>query len=390
MTTRASRASAAATVILTPAIVAAPAAAGTIEVKNDRASGPGSLQAAIERANRDLDRDRITFRSRLSGAVPLKDPDTKIRRPVKLIDAGRRHVTIAGRGGGSTLAIGAHHRGLPEPASTFRGLRMRRVSIEVRPSQRHFRLQRSVLSGGGIDAPGVSVDAYADLNLKKSVIKGFGKSGLSVAYSDDVRVDRTTIRGNDGVGIEATEGFIRVERSTVSGNAGGGLSAFLYTGIFVENSTLDTNGTPGDGPGLNVYSGYVSGISLFSSTIVDERSGAGAQLYGNGPEGLGGSTHLENSVLSGEPACAGDTYVESGGGNVIEDRGTCEELESDLIADPLLGPLADNGGPTETHALTAGSPAIGLATPDAPRRDQRGFARDSEPDSGSYERGARP
>jgi hypothetical protein len=54
--------------------------------------------------------------------------------------------------------------------------------------------------------------------------------------------------------------------------------------------------------------------------------------------------------------------------------------------DPRIGPLADNGGPTMTHALLAGSPAInngvvvaGITT------DQRGYRRDSKPDIGAYE-----
>ena len=44
--------------------------------------------------------------------------------------------------------------------------------------------------------------------------------------------------------------------------------------------------------------------------------------------------------------------------------------------DPLLGPLQDNGGPTWTHALLDGSPAIDTGTPtDCPAIDQRGYLR---------------
>ena len=60
--------------------------------------------------------------------------------------------------------------------------------------------------------------------------------------------------------------------------------------------------------------------------------------------------------------------------------------------DALLGPLADNGGPTWTHALLAGSPAIGAANPAAaPATDQRGYGRDPDPDdAGAFEFGATP
>jgi hypothetical protein len=54
--------------------------------------------------------------------------------------------------------------------------------------------------------------------------------------------------------------------------------------------------------------------------------------------------------------------------------------------DPLLGPLQNNGGPTLTHALLAGSPAINLGdTTDSPGEDQRGFRRVDRNDIGAFE-----
>ena len=59
--------------------------------------------------------------------------------------------------------------------------------------------------------------------------------------------------------------------------------------------------------------------------------------------------------------------------------------------DPLLGPLADNGGPTLTHALQPGSPAINRGDPAAPPQDQRGYGRLGVPDVGAFEfNGIRP
>jgi hypothetical protein len=64
-------------------------------------------------------------------------------------------------------------------------------------------------------------------------------------------------------------------------------------------------------------------------------------------------------------------------------------VESDLLnVDPLLGPLQDNGGPTFTHALLPGSPAINAGdNTDAPEFDQRGLPRVTGPriDIGAYE-----
>jgi hypothetical protein len=85
-------------------------------------------------------------------------------------------------------------------------------------------------------------------------------------------------------------------------------------------------------------------------------------------------------------------------GHNLEDGDTCNlDQPTDLVnTDPLLQPLGDNGGPTETHALAEGSPAVdqgscaGLAT------DQRGYPRpvdipgvadaDDGCDIGAYER----
>jgi hypothetical protein len=54
--------------------------------------------------------------------------------------------------------------------------------------------------------------------------------------------------------------------------------------------------------------------------------------------------------------------------------------------DPLLGPLQDNGGPSQTMALLEGSPAIGAGDPQGtPAVDQRGVARGSPPSIGAYE-----
>ena len=55
--------------------------------------------------------------------------------------------------------------------------------------------------------------------------------------------------------------------------------------------------------------------------------------------------------------------------------------------DPLLGPLANNGGPTLTRALQSGSPAIDHGDPAAPPQDQRGYSRMGVPDVGAFEFG---
>jgi hypothetical protein len=126
---------------------------------------------------------------------------------------------------------------------------------------------------------------------------------------------------------------------------------------------------------------------VISSTVTGnsaERGGGMAYDFG--------TIEIEDSIVAGNEAatpaladCAG--AVESQGGNVFGAPAACGPAPSDIgLIDPELGPLADNGGPTLTHAIGAGSPAIGQARGHTPKRDQRGVRRDNEPDAGAYER----
>jgi hypothetical protein len=86
------------------------------------------------------------------------------------------------------------------------------------------------------------------------------------------------------------------------------------------------------------------------------------------------------------PFGGGAVAINSFGNNVFTDY-TCFDVAGDqVVADALLGPLADNGGPTLTHALLAGSPAVDAADNGfCPVIDQRGETRDADCDVGSFE-----
>ena len=100
--------------------------------------------------------------------------------------------------------------------------------------------------------------------------------------------------------------------------------------------------------------------------------------FGGGIEVGMGTVHLLNTLLSNNDAenLAGESII-SQGYNLSSDDSVLLDGPSDLInTDPLLGPLQDNGGPTWTHALLPGSPALDAGTTEgAPETDQRGSIR---------------
>jgi predicted outer membrane repeat protein len=155
------------------------------------------------------------------------------------------------------------------------------------------------------------------------------------------------VSGNDAIyggGISTT--YLTLTNSTVSGNYalyGGG-------GIFGADLTL-TNGTV-SGNYASLGSGGISGDSLtVANTIV-----------------------TDNGITA--PNC--NSAVNSLGYNLTDDNSCGFTEPTDLVvADAMLGPLKDNGGPTETHGLLAGSPAIdaGSVNCPPPATDQRGEAR---------------
>jgi beta-glucanase (GH16 family) len=229
--------------------------------------------------------------------------------------------------------------------------------------------------GGG----GIYNGAGSTLNLIDSTVSnnnsGFAGGGVYSFFDTDVFVERSTISGNiaqDVGGGFRGLGDLVVLNSTISGNIsvawhGGG--GFFTDGVTdVINSTIVDNVAPGGATG-----------GLFVGTFSD----AAATL------------NLTNNIISGNigniacflaPFGAGEVALNSTGNNVFTD-GTCNPVASDqVVANPGVLPLQDNGGPTLTHGLQPGSPAIDAANPaSCPPTDQRGVARDAACDAGSFE-----
>ena len=190
---------------------------------------------------------------------------------------------------------------------------------------------------------------------------------------------------------------------TVSGNTGDSLGGGLMNcgKATLTNCTVSGNTANGRGGGLYVVG--TATLTLTNSTVSGNTAISGGGLYV-----FGGTVRPTNTLVAGNaatgssstpPNTAPDSYgpVASQGSNLVSKTdggsGWVAADQTGTVAaplDPRLGPLADNGGPTKTHALLADSPAVDAGPATAPgTQDQRGLVRDALADIGAFELGAR-
>ena len=264
-------------------------------------------------------------------------------------------------------------------------------------------IANGVASNGG----GVFVGAGSTLSLLRVLVtnnnanlgikQGGGLHVLGTLNLTDSTVSNNTAV-NAGGGVRIFSGATaNIVNSTIIGNSvtgggatGGGIES--QGNLVLVNSTVSGNASVGGGgSGIGLDDG--SGDIRFS-TIAANNAGAksDAQLSLNSSTiTLTISGSIIANPVSGKN-CFGLTVGTSTGNN-LDSANTCGfAAAGDLInSNPLLGALANNGGPTQTHALQAGSPAInaGPTTGTIPAPDQRGvgFARvqSGRADIGAYE-----
>ena len=237
---------------------------------------------------------------------------------------------------------------------------------------------------GGEKGGGIQFNSNGTLTLNQSAVSGNFAMGSDVdgggIYSrfGDVSLNGSSVTGNisdeDGGGIRAIFGDLSLTNSTVSGNSsvrdGGGIGT-SFGGVTLINSTISGNVSGRDGGGIGFND---SQITLVNSTV----TGNSASRVGGGISFRSqsffqrDSLTLRNSIVAGNTDDGTAPDVQAVGGAAID-----LILEHSLIGDTtgseitatsgtgnildqlaLLGPLADNGGPTLTHALLPGSPAF--------------------------------
>jgi predicted outer membrane repeat protein len=243
--------------------------------------------------------------------------------------------------------------------------------------------------GGGIDNEGTLTVTNSTFSGNNS--SGFGGGGI--ANNGTLSVSNSTFSANStsdiGGAILNYGGIfgssVTVTNSTFSGNnatfSGGAIASQGGT-VGVSNSTLSGNSAlNGVGGGISNFGQLsVTNVTLSGNTAVD-----GGAIANN----FGGTASLANTIVARSQSGGNcGSGVTDAGGNV-DDGITCGFGAGSLSnTNPHLGPLANNGGPTQTMALLAGSPAIDF-TSCLQTTDQRGFPRsdngEAKCDSGAYE-----
>jgi hypothetical protein len=187
--------------------------------------------------------------------------------------------------------------------------------------------------------------------------------------------DVITVSGNHASRVFNIGATFTVDISGLTIADGGGVAEgggiFNAGTLTVTSSTLSGNSASDIGGGILNNFGT---LTVTNSTL----SGNSASLSGGGISTPGRITHSRNTIIAGNTAANGpDVFGNLGslGHNLIGNtQGGSGFDDTDLLnVNPLLGPLQDNGGPTQTMALLPGSPAIDAGdNTDAPDWDQRG------------------
>lgn len=235
--------------------------------------------------------------------------------------------------------------------------------------------------GGGVNAGTVTLSGCTVSGNAAST------SGGGISTGGTVTLINSTVSGNTaGTGGGGISAFVaNVTKSTVSGNTAGGGGGVSATAVTLTNSTVSGNNAAGNGGGINAESAV-----LTNCTVVENSAHTGGGVFHDSGGGFAGPFSVMNTIIAlnlvdftgAGPDVSG--LFTSEGHNLIGIgaflSGFANGVNGDIVGtatnpiDPKLGPLANNGGRTKTHALLAGSKAIDAGdNAGVPPTDQRGF-----------------
>jgi predicted outer membrane repeat protein len=310
--------------------------AATITVTNIADSGPGTLRAALAGATNG---DTIDATG-VSGTITLTNSQLNVSSSVTIVGPGPATLTVSGNHAARVFNV---------------------TGLNVRISGLTIANGHSDNGGGIYNSPGVT------MTVSNCTVSG-------------------NTAGGSGGGICSTKATLMVLASTLSGNSAGSYGGGIYNDLSatINASTLSGNsasafgggiynfGEQEDSPWLMIYASTLSGNSAENGGGICNDGSATAEI---------GDTILNAGATGGTLDTTGPLFI-SDGYNLSSDLGGSflTATGDQINTDPKLGPLQNNGGPTWTHALLPGSPAIDKgktnAIPALARStDQRGLAR---------------
>lgn len=414
------------------AALASPAAqAATFTVTNLNDGGAGSLRDAISTANITAGADVVNFQPGLTGTITLTTGQLAISDSVDIQGPGAADLSVSGNdssrvfyiySGANLLDVTISNLTVRDGAANIGGgivnfdenltldgvvvtennasgdgggLWMDGFSFSFTIRNSTFSGNTSAATGGGIYVEDTNDDGISNLIQDTTISGNSATRGGGIYFYDPdspITIDRTTIADNiasirgGGFFIEDTDtaGAMVISNSTISGNsapAGGGM--YFYepdNPLTFRNVTISGNhATAGSGGGLFFYKAY-STVDLEFVTIVsnDATSSGGGVYLQLGDVAVMNSIVADNIAPSAADLAGAGTFnvtyslIEASGGNVTDGGNNITGT------DPDLGPLANNGGPTQTHLPNIGSPVIdsaNLALTPAATTDQRGVTR---------------
>jgi hypothetical protein len=272
------------------------------------------------------------------------------------------------------------------------------TGADVRLIDVHVRNNAAAAVGGGIHNPDGSVTITRNL-IAENTVPGMDNAGGGVFNAGTMTIRDSLIRDNDawlGGGIYSS-GDLTLDGSTLQSNDAefGGAISTSGGNLTMRDCTVSGNSAnEGGGFCVGLFETFEK-IAITRSTIAENTANVGGGIFDYSQVG---TIELESTILSGNTGgnCHPPTGVFSSSGHNLESASSCNltETTDQTGVDPLLATLADNGGPTPTHALGAGSPAIDSGAPGCDPVDQRGEARPVDGDLdgsircdvGAYER----
>jgi predicted outer membrane repeat protein len=245
--------------------------------------------------------------------------------------------------------------------------------------------------GGAIDSDGIRTTINNSTFSGNSAPGGEGgaiDSADSATISDSTFANNSTGPGGDGGGIDTSNSGsdLLVVRSTFSGNTadGDGGAMEAEDDVNVTNSTITDNTSVLGGGGINAELGD---ITLNYVTVVFNHDPIASDLSTQDPAGdlssfaslVGGDGGGDNCVLGGATIASSYNFAED------DSCGFTGTGDRQNTPDPMIGDLADNGGPTQTMLPKTGSPLIDQIPSSSPcagvviLTDQRGVLRPQGP-----------